>query len=348
MPHRYRIVRDRSLSKLTRRWRFVGVLLILFCLLMAYLFWSADESSNLQLATSKFDQTINNRVDTFSKRVETYTDMLYAVRGLFIVKNDVSQADWTAFLATQSISERYPGINALAYVYVGPSRQLAQDGSKTLNLPAVGQIYPTPLTDNVGVVSYIDPYAKYSGTIGYNEFSSSARAAMLTRAGRDGVVRASSPLELVVSSSTVEKQAAIILALPVYKSGANLDTPDNRLAAVKGYVMESLYIKPVLDDFASTLTSAKRMSLSVSTTDGKVIYQNTNNRPVNYIEKTITIDIAGQNWQLNFSAPSDFGLDVASKAAPLVALVRGVAVSVVVFGLMVYASGLRFVRHRQS
>ncbi len=348
MPHKYRIVRDRTLSRLTRRWRFVGIFLILFCLFMAYGFWSLNAASNLKLATTKFNQTTNTQVDTFSKRFETYADMLYAGRGIFMVKNNLTQSDWATFFGAQSVSDRYPGVNAISYVRVLSAQRLAQDGTTTSDFPALGQIYPTPLTDKVGVVSYIAPYEKYSGSIGYNEFSDSTRAAMLTRAGQDGVVRASAPLELVVSSSVIEKQAAILLALPVYQSDvSDLSTPNARLAAVQGYVMASLYIKPMFDDFVATLSPDNNVSVIVKTTDNHIIYQKLTDTGSAYIGKTTTIDVAGQSWQLDLRAPSDFGLDVASKAAPFVALIRGVAVAVVVLGLMIYASGLRLARHHK-
>ena len=335
MSHKVKIVKNGSLSK---HWRLVGALLVVICLWVTYNFWSSTQSSNLQLATLKFDTTITNQVALFKKQFETYADTLYAGRALYAVNNNITQDNWTQFYTTQSISSRYPGINSIGYIQVLSTQQADSSTPAT-------KIITTPLTSTVAVVSYIEPFQENKQIVGYDLFSDSARVKMLTRAANTGLVRASTPLQLAVNKTETSGKPAIIFVLPVYRvTDMTLDTVAKRQAALEGYVGLSVYIQPMLDNLMTTLSTDRDISLTVSS-NSTTVYQTHNSQAANYIQKIDTVDVAGQPWTFMFRAPSDYGLDFASKTAPVIALIRGFIVALLILGLLLYSAGVRFVSH---
>jgi CHASE1-domain containing sensor protein len=66
------------------------------------------------------DERARSVVEAIDRRIETYTEKLFGVRGAFAASEKLSHAEYDAFLATQGVSRRYPGVLALGYADLVP------------------------------------------------------------------------------------------------------------------------------------------------------------------------------------------------------------------------------------
>lgn len=67
------------------------------------------------LAVQKFDDEVSEATLSINKRMEEYEQVLMGGKGLFAASQEVERQEWIAFVRSQSIQERFPGIQGVGY-----------------------------------------------------------------------------------------------------------------------------------------------------------------------------------------------------------------------------------------
>lgn len=324
-------------SRPYKHWRVIGVILLVCIVAVRYCAWTVVGHSNTQAATNRFNSITQADATELRKQFEVYADTLYSGRALFLTNQTVSRQDWTNFVDAQAITQRYPGINGISYIRV-ISRSQATDLTRELNaerLPSEKKpinIYPVSTNSQLAVITYLAPENLNQQAIGYDLFASSVRAQTLAAARDSGYAKVSPPISL--GPNQQGSAPGLFIAMPIYNNSSGpTTTVAGRRAALASYVLLTLHTKPMLD--AIFKAQVPYGGLAVTISDGQRIYQLGHPPSGQVLRRTVEVDAAGQTWQLDFSAPANFGLSTTDKLAPVALLVSAVVLAALI-GLLLY------------
>jgi CHASE1-domain containing sensor protein len=328
-------------------WRIAaGILLIALVLGFRWYVWLAVKNANDQTADAQFTNQIQQEVAQLRNTFEIYANALYSGRALLLTNPNASRADWTNFVDTQDIKQRYPGVNGISYVSV-VNRGEAGTLTAKLNaerLPSEQQpitIYPATTDDQLAVITYLAPENIKQQPIGYDMYSDQARRQTLDAARDTGQPQASPPLQLI--SNQQGNSPGLLVVMPVYRPDGMLSTVQARRAALSGYVVLSLHSQPLLDSILKPQTVLHDIALNVSV-GKKIIYQAGTAAPGQTLRKTLTVKMGGQKWRLTFSASPDYGLGTTALLAPQAILLSAIPFTLIIGVAFYYAMGLRALR----
>ncbi len=136
-----------SPDTLTLRWRMVGALLVISCLLITGFLWWWLTDTNNQISQSRLHNQADTVLKVLEKDMEINADVLYASRSLFFVDPELSHEEWEVFVKTQNIHERYHGITDLTYQRNGGIDSVAVALAKKTGVTAASSI---GVSDTVG------------------------------------------------------------------------------------------------------------------------------------------------------------------------------------------------------
>jgi CHASE1-domain containing sensor protein len=327
-------------------WRIAVLFFVLYFVVARGWTWEAIGRTNSQTSTNYFNRVVRTQTVGLSNRFEIYADALYSGQALLRIDPSVSRQDWTDFVDSQHITQRYPGVNGLSYVSVIPRSQVPSltEELNASRLPTEHKpvsVYPSSNDSQLAVITYLAPESISQSPIGYDMFTSAARKKTLDTARDTGKPQSSTPLALVT-----DKQGAspsFLLVMPVYKPSAVLKTVAERRAAIEGYVVLSLHSRQLLDSVFQTNTQYGDIELTAST-DNEVIYQTGAKPGGQTLHRTVNIDVAGQTWQLDFITPADFGLSNTAKIAKTFLLVSSLPLVIIIVLMSYYGVRLRTLR----
>jgi signal transduction histidine kinase len=198
------------------------------------------------------DERARSVVEAIDRRIETYTEKLFGVRGAFTGSNALSHAEYETFLGTQEISRRYPGVLALGYADLlpdGDRRRAAFIARTDRDAKATGLGYPDfvirPNAERPGsvAVSYVHPVDPNREAYGIDLMSEAARRTAIGLA-RDGArPAATAPVRLVTETTD---QEGVLVMLPRY-AGTNQQPPsDKRIDRFRGVAFVAIRLPDLI------------------------------------------------------------------------------------------------------
>lgn len=308
------------LRKPAVRDRIGSISLVVLSLFIPIYAWISLVNSNSKTAQDHFNSVINYDLSQLKSRFEIYADTLYSGRALLMTDQTVTSKDWANFVKLQNINKRYPGIINISYASLSGSS----------NAQKAEIVYQAPANTS-------------SQPLGYNLLSNAAQASALDSARDSGLARASLP---ITDATTGHSGQTLLIAIAAYKNISALDTPAERQAAVKGYVVLSLYTQQMLDSIFKDAPTQDQVSVA-ATADNRTVYILGANYSSKALQKTVNVDVAGQPWQLNFSAPKTFGLTKTANYAPMIVIISFVPFLITLgFGIY-YALKYRNLKNRK-
>lgn len=296
--------------------RLFGVVLVALLLMGRVVLFVYVRTMNSQTAAQEFNSTTQQEVTALTSQFEVYANMLYSARALLLVNPNISGADWNNFVSAQNIVQRYPATAGVGYVTV-INRTEATNLLARLNahrdsiLPVV--IYPSSSDDQLAVLTYLAPATANQRAVGYDLYSDPQRQQALYMARDSGLVHASVP---VVPIAGAGSSLNVVLALPTYAS-ASVATVQERQAALTGYVVIGLHTQALLDPIFNATNSEAGVAAQVYT-NHQLLYQTAAKPTLHALAKQVNVDVSGQTWQLDFTAPESFGLSTGATLFPLI------------------------------
>lgn len=302
------------------------------------------EQSNDQIAGERLSNSADNVIDVLESRLEVSTDVLYSGRALFLINPQLSREEWDVYMESQNFFERYPGLNTIAYLQRADITEAERitDQLNSLRKPDETNpivLQPQPLTDRLAVVTYSTRLTDFQ-VVGLNAYGREPLVPMLERAEVAGVPVASAPYPSrnPARAGTMD----FVVTLPIYDSSYRPTmTMDQKRERVTGYIAASLHPETMFEQGIKTLQQGREVSITAKTSNDMLIYQTDYQPTANFIEKKVSIDVAGQTWIVTFRASDQFGLTLREIIAPTFMLVGGLIFMTMFVSLYFYRTGIR-------
>jgi CHASE1-domain containing sensor protein len=174
-------------------------------------------------AEQALDDQAASAVRAVDRRIDTYTEKLYGIRGAFAGSERLTRAEYESYLASQEIEQRYPGVLAIGYgdkVPEAPADRAAYFASVRRDAGSSGLPYP-PFTvrpnaerPDLVPVTYLHPVAANATAFGFDLLSEPARRTAVELARDRGRPTATAPLRLVTETGD---QHGILIMLPRFR-----------------------------------------------------------------------------------------------------------------------------------
>ena len=204
---------------------------------------------------------------------------------------------------------------------------------------------PRATATDLYVIKYIEPAINNVGALGFDAGSESSRRAAIERAVRTGLPSLTGPINLVQATGS---GPGLLLAVPVYRYGADPPTPDKRQAVLVGLMYSPVVVGELLGDHGSFNTVELDYELVDSTAPGNeaLLHRAGTHAgpgsPTRLFQDVRTFDIGGRNWTVRAGSTPKFE---ATRAARVPAVIASLgAVISALLALLVWHLGTRRAR----
>lgn len=347
-------------NKPRKYWRLAGVLVILLVLGTCIYLWQRVSQTDYQTAHNNLSKQIQNNVSQLSRSFENYANLLYSGRAVFEIDPNITLTQWTNYVSEQSLPLRYPGVYGFNFASAILSSQIttltSYLNSQWSGVASQILVHPvsTALSDSnkLAVLTFLAPYKpsidNALSIAGYNIYSSSLRAGVLNAAADSALPELSPPLQLI-SDKNKNLMPSFIEIIAVYTPGESIDSINQRRAALDGFVILSLHMKPLLENIFNDTSTYNNGHIYLTISNDKQTFYTYGTKPAGqFIQKTFSLNVAGQIWQFNFRATNNFGLSRPARLAPLFVLLSTIPIMILVLAVIYFASHLQLLKMHQS
>jgi PAS domain S-box-containing protein len=185
----------------------------------------------------RFETAVRRTTGDIQRRLDAHVALLRAGAGLFASQEEVSRAEFRAFVERLDLPNSYPGVRG-----VGFARRVPAAGLEALSAEMRGEgladfaVRPGGAREEYFPIVYSEPQdARNRGALGFDMFSEPVRRAALERA-RDTAAPAATGRVSLVQEPQTDRQAAFLIYVPLYRGGALPATTEERRAALAGFV----------------------------------------------------------------------------------------------------------------
>ena len=288
--------------------------------------WKFTEERVGREAETKFQHQVAHAVGALDRRVQDNLSLLIGLKGLFAATAQVDRDEFKLYLAGFNVSQRYPGLRAVAFArHVKAEEKAAFEESVRADRSVDPGGYPSFSIKPPGeraaymVVTYIEPAVDNQGAFGFDVYSDPRRRAAVDRARDTGRATASEPIRL---AGDPQQQISVALRMPVYQRGAPAATVAERRASFAGVVTAAIRV----DDLVGSLLGRELgrdfdlaihdLGFSGSSAGGpggeSLVFDSARtfglkavkDARAGVLSQMMTLDLAGRDWRLEFSAPA--------------------------------------------
>jgi len=296
----------------------LGVSLLLTALFTYYAAIAAKAKDQL-----RFEKTVERTQNDIQNRLETYIALLRGGSGLFAASDQVTQAEFRAYVDRLELRRRYPGIQGIGF-----SARVRQEEPESKRAEYHSVIYLEPLDRRNKVA------------IGFDMFAEPVRRAAMERARDTGTPAASGRVTLLQEIDE-QKQAGFLIYVPIYRNGVKLNTIAQRRAALRGFVYSPFRVEDLLQGiFGGEQQPLVDFQLYDGTelSSKNLLHHFSHNQTANggsyqpRFTTTKTIKVAGQIWSISFASRPEFER-VSERNLVAYILLGGLLLSFVLFGV---------------
>lgn len=275
--------------------------------------------------------------------LHSYENSLRGGVGLFASSETVSRQEWRAYIDTLDIRSHLPGLQGIGWAPRVAS--LTERTQIVKRVQAEGfadfTIWPKTVNPDFYPIIYLEPFdERNKKAFGYDMYQEISRRRAMDQAIETGQPALSNKITLVQENQT-DKQNGFLLYLPLYQSGSNPLTEEERRQANTGFVYAPLRA----DDFIRNSLSEIGESLTFDLYDGtndnaSLLYASRGDKTKVYRESIITI--FGSDWKIKYyTDPSS--INTFGERNRLVALVTGLVLTLLFASIvhLLQRTGLR-------
>lgn len=215
----------------------MALLVFVLTLLVTFGAWSSAQRSAEAQLHEAFDYRTRDMGNSIVRRVLVYEQVLRGARGFLRGSVDLSRAEFAEYYQVLQLNQSFPGLEALAIatalrpgavaVY---EEQVRNDGFPDY------RVHPTQGGEPRTAISHIEPFnARNLRAFGYDMYSEPVRRAAMA-AARDSGQAALSGKVVLVQEGGASNDSGVLMYLPVYRSGRDVETVEQRRAALVGWI----------------------------------------------------------------------------------------------------------------
>ncbi|HEY5619089.1 MAG TPA: CHASE domain-containing protein [Vicinamibacterales bacterium] len=264
-------------------------------------------------------------------RVNTYLEVTRAAAALFASSNETNPAEFRAFVANLALPERYPGLEGIGFSQRIPRRDLGAvvraislDSGTNLRVAPRGnrpEYYP---------IVFLEPTdGQHRHPIGFDIWTDPVQRAAMERARDSGQPTLSAKVD---ATEPVEEgpSEGFILYVPIYRTGASIQTVDERRRALVGFVFSPFhsvaFFKNIVGDTPSV---AFEVYDGVMPQPAALLHRSTRDTDVLQYQSTQLVHVAGREWLTIVTSLG--GAVVGFPSAARWTLIAGMLLSVMLF-----------------
>ena len=301
--------------------------------------WHLVASDTERRAQERFASVAAEVHERIVSRMAANLQVLRGTAALFAASQDVSRAEWKAYVERLELPRHFPGIQAVGYArMVAPAERAAHEAAVRAEGFDGYRIWPDGERAQYSAIVYIEPFdARNQRAFGYDMLTEPVRLAAVATARDTGAPALSGKVTLVQENDT-DVQAGVLLYLPVYRNGEPIETIAQRRAALVGYVYSPFRMKNLIGAALRSVSESEGVAVHLYAGEvmeaGQALYQTdaaAGLRPV-FTHRT-RIDLPGQVWTLSVASRPRFEAAVDVQKAQGV-LIAGVGLSLLLFTLV--------------
>jgi len=276
--------------------------------LALYLLRSIERSDAIN-----FEHEVNRTTQAIQERVDLTLALLRGTAGLFAASDEVRREEFRAYIARLALREHYPGIQGIGFTrrVAAPALEAFVHEVRESGLPEF-RVWPEHARDEYHSIVYLEPQdARNQAAMGYDMFTHPVRRAAMEAARDEAQARASGMVTLVQEIDK-NKQAGVLIYVPVFRGGAMPPTVEQRRRELLGFVYSPLRVGDLLKGVRG---SVGPMHIDYELYDGSepkpnALMRNTSDqtgRQARFVAER-RLDVAGRPWLLRYASRPEFEL----------------------------------------
>lgn len=216
--------------------------------LLSYWFALGVEQYNRQKINSLVLREANRLARVTEQRVSLYDNGLFAMRTYVLSsKFNATKDDFARFVASLNIDREFPGARGFGIVWRVPEDQVDNfvararaDGFAVFAIKELGDA-----SGDKYVIRQLEPLERNLAAIGLNIASEPRRRVAAEKSAESGEVRITEPITLLQAQNNL--QQSFLILLPFYDTWDAPNSPQARMAKVRGWVYAPLLSSEILE-----------------------------------------------------------------------------------------------------
>jgi signal transduction histidine kinase/CHASE1-domain containing sensor protein len=285
---------------------------------------------------ARFRAQVFASVEALRDRMEAYTAMLRATRGLFeAVGEEPDPGTFRAFVESLEVGRYYPGIQGIGWSRAMAPEDVARNEERLRRDRPDYRVWPPSDAPLRSGIVYLEPLDwRNRQAVGYDMLSEPTRREAMERARDTGEVAASGRVELVQESEE-DRQAGFLMYLAVYAREPR--SADERRRFLLGWAYAP---------FRATDLLSGALDDEQARTIGLAVYDGAEPRPEALLHdaepgtgtgrrtRIERLEIAGRPWTLRYAASPAFASRT-ERTLPGAVLAAGLAVAALLFWITI-------------
>ncbi|HXH04886.1 MAG TPA: CHASE domain-containing protein [Candidatus Nitrosotenuis sp.] len=307
--------------------------------------WAMVVSANslkLSMSQATEEQLQQNRT-RINTSMRSYAEL--ANSGIARINSgEIDRSSWMTFIDTFDLSRNYPGVFSYGVAQkVTPENTESFLEEKSNDYGRTFSIFPASERSLKMPVVYIQPDTVRSANgIGFDIYTDEVRTRAMDKAMKEKRIVISDKLELYINATTLEKstEPSFIMYAPYYELSANLETEEQRTAALKGFVFMSFKANEIFKALLSN-NDMSRTGVSVYTKSGvtdQPVYERKTTIQGGSIQKASqTIELYGQTFIFEYDFDQDALVSRAQSTAPQAIIISGLVLALMLSAITFFS-----------
>ena len=195
---------------------------------------------------ARFANEVLRVSDDIERRFKLPVYGLMGARGVYAASSEVARGEFLKYVESRDIDGEFPGVRGMGFIERVPRTELdafvereRSDGAPDFKIRSLAQTEQPDLY----VIKYIEPQARNRNALGLDIGSEAVRREGAERAARNGQPALTGVIQLAQDQLS---RPGFLLYVPVYRPGLPLDTPEQRLAALRGMTYSPIVLQELL------------------------------------------------------------------------------------------------------
>lgn len=287
-------------------------MILLVGLLLTYRVTTYTYQEAETMAKKEYVDVCDEIKTKISVRMQAHAQLLRTASAFVASTDTLTRLNWKLFNLHAKINQELPGIQGIGYVTIIPANQLKRH-IQNIQKDGFPEYTVKPSGDRPFYTSviYIEPFVgRNLRAFGYDIFSEQIRRKAMENA-RDSDVVSLSGKATLIQETDQDLQAGTLMFVPVYQHGLKTNTPEQRRAAIKGWVYCSYRMNDLMQGILGRwdLTKENRVHLQIfddSISTNSLLYDSqikdkTGQKDAPSRIVTLPVEFGGKKWILQFT-----------------------------------------------
>ena len=317
----------------------MALLVFVLTLLVTFGAWSSAQRHAESQLHEAFDYRTRDMSNSIARRLQVYEQVLRGARGALRGSVDLRRAEFAEYYQVLHLEQSFPGLEALAIATaLTPGAVAAHEEKVRADGFPDYRVHPRTDAAPRSAISHIEPFnARNLRAFGYDMYSEPVRRAAMA-AARDSGQAALSGKVVLVQEGVASHDAGFLMYLPIYRSGLDVETVEQRRAALLGWIYAPFRMKDLMLGVGGIAAATLDVEIydGDQMTDEALLYRSPDagraTKP--HFSTATRMAIAGRTWTVRMASGTDLEATLDQSRPQTVAatgIVLGSLVSLVVW-----------------